>query len=359
MTEVVVVGGGQAGLAIGYHLARMQRDARRGRRSAAPEFIILDERNEPGGAWSELWPSMRLFSPASSSSLPGMRMSPSAEETATASEVVQYLRDYAERYALPISWGTRVDRVARETDGSFILHAARHEQRAQAVVMATGSWRRPFVPTAPGLAEYCGEQLHTIDYAGPEHFVGRRVAVVGGGNSGAQIAADLDGVAAVTWVTRRPPKFLPDEIDGRALFEAASKQAIEGGRGVGELGDIVAVPSVRAARDRGLRARWDLEHFTSRGVAWRDGSETELDAVIWCTGFRPDLGTLSAIDLARSGGIPATRPELPTASASIPGLYFLGYGDWCGAASATLVGVGRMARATAEHLDLMHRQTSI
>ncbi|WP_373558922.1 NAD(P)-binding domain-containing protein [Streptomyces sp. Ag82_O1-15] len=126
---------------------------------------------------------------------------------------------------------------------------------ARAVISATGIWRRPFLPAVPGRGDFGGAQLHTVEYRTPQEIVGRRVIVAGGGNSGAQIAADLAHDTELTWVTQRPPRFLADDIDGRALFDAATarRRALdEGGTdtgGVASLGDIVAVPPVRAARD--------------------------------------------------------------------------------------------------------------
>ncbi|MCY1158170.1 MAG: NAD(P)/FAD-dependent oxidoreductase, partial [Citricoccus sp.] len=159
--------------------------------------------------------------------------------------------------------------------------------------------------------------------------------------------------ASVTWVTRRPPRYLPDDVDGRALFAVATAhvQAARRGEpspgGVGSLGDIVAVPPVRAARDAGrLEAAPMFSAFTPTGVQWNDGHTLEVDAVIWCTGFRPDLGHLRPLDLSMEGTVPATTGAPPTRSRDRPGLFFLGYGDWCGPASATLIGVGAPARAT-------------
>ncbi|MGC5078381.1 NAD(P)-binding domain-containing protein [Agrococcus sp. DT81.2] len=344
--SIVVVGGGQAALAVGYFLARLRRDAAQGRRASAAEFELLESRPEGGGSWADMWPSLRLFSPSDFSSLPGMRMPQSREQTASAPEVVDYLRSYAECYELPVSYGEEVSQVSLTGDGAFQVDASGGSRRADAVVMATGTWGRPFVPSVTGADGFGGRQLHSREYAGPDEFQGMRVGVVGGGNSGAQIAADLQPSAQVTWVTRRKPRFLPDDVGGRELFAAATQQVEGRGRGVADLGDIVALPPVRAARDRGLRARWDLHSLTHAGARWNDGAVTPLDAVIWCTGFRPDLAPLRSLDLDRTAGAPRTRSDLATASANLPGLYFVGYGDWCGPASATLVGVGRVARAT-------------
>ncbi|MBB1255325.1 ArsO family NAD(P)H-dependent flavin-containing monooxygenase [Streptomyces alkaliterrae] len=342
--DVVVVGGGQSGLAAGYHLRRLGVD-----------LVVLDARTTPGGAWQDGWESLRLFSPADHSSLPGRLMPPQRGETfPTAAHVVEYLADYEKRYGLPVVRGAGVHAVHRDGDRLRVV-ADTGEWRARAVVSATGTWSRPFLPAAPGRTDFTGRQLHTVDYREPADFAGRNVLVVGGGNSGAQIAADLalSGVAT-TWATRRPPRFLPDEVDGRALFDVATarRRALDAGRadtgGVASLGDIVAVPPVRAARDAGLLARRPMfTRLTTSGAEWPDGSRTQIDAVVWCTGFRPALSYLSPLGLRGPHGRIATDG---TRALDEPRLHLLGYGDWTGAASATLIGVGRPARDAARQI---------
>ncbi|WP_433544284.1 ArsO family NAD(P)H-dependent flavin-containing monooxygenase (plasmid) [Streptomyces sp. CA-294286] len=349
-TEVAVVGGGQAGLAAGYHLRRQGLD-----------FRILDADPSPGGSWQHMWDSLHLFSPAEHSSLPGRLMpAPTGGTCPGAGHVVDYLTDYEKRYDLPVQHGTRVGAVRREGD-RFLVESDTGTWRARAVISATGTWSRPFLPAVPGSEVFTGRQLHTVNYRSPADFAGQCVVVVGGGNSGAQIAADLalDGrAAALTWVTARPPRFLPDDVDGRALFDVATarRRALEAGRddngGVASLGDIVAVPPVRAARDAGLlRAAGMFSRLTADGVSWADGSTSNADAVIWCTGFRPALSHLAPLNLRGPHG------HIPISGTQVVGearLHLLGYGDWTGPASATLIGVGRPARDAARALaDLL------
>ncbi|MFE7750725.1 ArsO family NAD(P)H-dependent flavin-containing monooxygenase [Streptomyces sp. NPDC057428] len=338
--DVVVIGGGQAGLAAGYHLRRQNLD-----------FVILDAQPTPGGAWQRTWDSLRLFSPAAYSSLPGWLMPvQNGTEYPDADHVVQYLSAYEERYALPVQRPVRARAVHR--DGERLrVETDRGAWSARAVVSATGTWWRPFLPAVPGRETFAGRQLHTVQYRGPREFAGQRVIVVGGGNSGAQIAADLAPHTNLTWVTRRPARFLADDIDGRALFDAATahRQALDQGRadtgGVASLGDIVAVPPVRAARDAGLlNARPMFERLVADGVRWNDGTTAPADAVIWCTGFRPALSHLAPLGLRGPRGHIATRG---TQAVDDPRVHLLGYGDWTGPASATLIGVGRPAREAA------------
>ncbi|CAM5643427.1 NAD(P)/FAD-dependent oxidoreductase OS=Streptomyces alboniger OX=132473 GN=CP975_02295 PE=4 SV=1 [Streptomyces alboniger] len=342
---MVVVGGGQAGLAAGYHLRRQNI-----------AHVILDADTAPGGSWQHMWHSLHLFSPAEHSSLPGRIMPAQAGATyPDAGHVVDYLTDYGKRYALPVQYGTRVDAVRRDA-GGLLVEADTGAWRAKAVISATGSWSRPFLPAVPGRDLFTGRQLHTVHYRSPADFTGQRVLVVGGGNSGAQIAADLalDGHVDVTWVTRRPPRFLPDGIDGRALFDVATarRRALEEGRGdtggVASLGDIVAVPPVRTARDAGLlRAQPMFDRLTADGVRWDDGSRSGADTIVWCTGFRPALAHLAPLNLRGPRGRLLTDG---TRALSEPRLHLLGYGDWTGPASATLIGVRRTARDAAREI---------
>lgn len=352
--DILIIGGGQAGLAAGYYLHRLNRDAARNGSGRALSFAILDANEHPGGAWQHYWDSLELFSPAAYSSLPGWPMpfwpgpgNPSA------AHVVSYLKAYQDRYTLPVHRPVQARTVRALPKGGYLTRTDHGTWMSRVVINATGSWRRPFVPFIPGAAQFTGKQLHTTDYRSSDQFCGDRVLVVGGGNSGAQIAADLLTTAsAVTWATRRPPRFLPDEIDGRALFQLATRHVqdtddTENPGGIAALGDIVATPPIRQARDAGLLTPTPMFcGFTSTGVQWSTGDQVALDAVIWCTGFRPDLGHLQGLNLEMNNATPTTTTALPTQSRNHAGLFFLGYGNWCGPASATLIGVGAPARAT-------------
>lgn len=350
--DVCVIGGGQSGLAVGYHLRRSIRS------SGGPSFVILDDRGGPGGAWADGWDSLHLFSPASYSSLPGWPMPPwSGEGNPNAAHVVHYLRDYEHRYDLPVRRPVQVRSVTPSPDPGSARLVVRSEAAtwtARVVVNSTGTWRQPFWPAVAGRELFSGQQLHTVDYRTSSALAGQRVLVVGGGNSAAQIAADLLPVADVVWVAARPPRMLPDDVDGRVLFETATRavQDRAAGRpnsGVAGLGDIVAVPSVRHARDHlGLRARPMFDRLTAAGARWPDGHEERFDTVIWCTGFRPALRHLRPLELPRVDGHPSTvaagQDASPVTARLDPRVLFVGYGDWCGAASATLIGVNRAAR---------------
>lgn len=344
--QVVVIGAGQAGLAAGYYLRRAGLDPDTG-------YVLLDRNPRPGGAWQHMWRDLRLFSPAEHSSLPGRPMPSWADGFPPADHVRDYLADYQQRYQLPVRHGVRVSGVHRTGPGEPLRIETDHGTwTADHVVSATGTWDRPFWPTFPGARDYRGRQLHAHDYRRPEDFTGQHVVVVGGGNSAAQILAEISRVARTTWITPRPPRYLPDDVDGRVLFDVATQRAAllaAGGSdtgGVAALGDIVMVPTVRDARRRGaLVPRPPIDHLTVDGIAWPDGTHVAADAIIWCTGFRPALSHLAPLHLTRDGSHIATHRADGTQAISDPRVHLLGYGDWTGPASATLIGVGRTARA--------------
>ena len=356
--DVVIVGGGQAALAIGYYL-------RRAGLAPGKDFVLVDAAEQAGGSWTRMWEGLRLFSPSSFSSLPGWMMPPwndAAHGFPPRQHVVDYLTAYEQRYDLAPLRPHRVTAVTRaddDPDGRLRVSAPGFEVSARVVVSATGTWDRPFWPFVPGGEVFAGRQLHTVDYRTPQELAGQRVAIVGGGNSGAQIVAEVSAVAETVWVTSRPPRFLADDVDGRVLFAAATQRvrALAEGRdhaGVGGLGDIVMVAGVREARDRGvLHARPMFDRLTPTGVAWDHGGEEALDAVIWCTGFRPALRHLAPLRLRDHTGRIRTDGPAQTRAAAEPRLFLVGYGDWTGPASATLLGVGRTARDTAA--DIVQR----
>jgi cation diffusion facilitator CzcD-associated flavoprotein CzcO len=353
VAQVVVVGGGQAGLATGFYL-------RRAGLTPGRDFLILDAEEQPGGSWQHMWDGLRLFSPATYSSLPGWMMPPWDDTTLgfpPRTHVVDYLTRYERRYHLDVRRPQRVTSISRDRGADRLLvHAHGLDVVAKFVVSATGTWSRPFWPTYPGAGDFAGRQLHVAQYRRPEPFAGQRVVVVGGGNSGAQVLAEVSELCDATWVTTRPPRFLPDDVDGRALFAAATAriEALRQGRehaGVAGLGDVVMVDSVRAARDRGdLQAQPMFSHLTRTGVAWPDGTALDADTIIWCTGFRPALRHLRPLLLRNEEGRVAVDGSSGTRSDGEPRLHLVGYGDWTGPASATLLGVGRSARDTAAEI---------
>jgi putative flavoprotein involved in K+ transport len=339
--QVVVIGGGQSGLAVGYYLRR-----------TSLSYVILDEQSTPGGAWLHGWESLRLFSPAEHSSLPGWLMPKNEDEYPSVKQVISYLDAYEKKYNLPIKRPIKVQQVVFSSS-TYTVHTSEGQWQADAVVSATGSWSKPYIPDYPQKELYKGRQIHSAHYHSPKVFAGQKILIVGGGNSGAQILAEVSKVSQTVWVTEREPTFLPDEVDGRYLFEFASRQykaKLEGKtiEPIGGLGDVVMVATVKEARQRNvLHSVRPFTAFTEKGVVWPDGREESFDSVIWCTGFKPALDYFNGLDIIEADGKIAVNG---TKAIAVPRLWLVGFGSWTGYASATLIGVGRTARSTVDEI---------
>jgi len=212
------------------------------------------------------------------------------------------------------------------------------------------------------MTDFKGKKVHSAHYSNPAPFEGKNVLIVGGGNSGAQILAEVSTVAKTTWATDREPTFLPDNVDGRVLFQVATEQYQAHLEGkdldlLPSLGDIVMIDSVKDSRARGvLNSRRMFTHFTNDGVVWLDGSVESFDAVIWCTGFRPMLDHLKEL------GVIASNEKIKveeTRSVVEPRLWLVGYGEWTGFGSATLIGVQRYAKSTAAEVVEFIRKSEV
>lgn len=342
--DVIVIGGGQSGLASGYYLRRTKLN-----------YLILDDREERGGAWQSAWDSLTLFSPAGHSSLPGWLMPGSEGRFPVKQEVIDYLTKYEERYGFPVERPVRVNDIERQ-EGAFRLITTKGDFYAKAVIAATGTWADPLIPDIEGREKFEGLQLHSARYKNPEMFRGQKVLVVGEGNSGAQIVAEVSKYSReIKWATRKKPEFLPDDVDGYYLFNVASAKyrAEKEGRPFDSsgynLGKIVMVPSVKEARSRGvLRSDGPFSGMYEEGVVWEDGTRESFDVVIWCTGFGYATSFLTNIAAPDDKGKVKTEE---TKVIGVPGLWLVGYGGWTGYASATLIGVNRTARQTVKQIE--------
>jgi thioredoxin reductase len=338
--DVIVIGGGQSGLAMGYYLRR-----------SGLSYIILDNQKEGGGAWLHTWKSLRLFSPAQWSSLPGMIMTGGSDYYPTRDVAIEYLNFYETKYNLSVKRQVNVLNVTKEGD-QFVVETFEGILNSKVVVSATGSFNNPFIPSIEGSSIFKGQVLHSSQYESPDDFIGKRVAIVGEGNSGAQILAEVSKVTGTIWITQKEPRFLPDHIDGRYLFDAATQmyEAQKMGKQYKppSLGDIVMVDSVKEARARKvLKSKRPFEKFTEDSLVWVDGHEEKIDVVIYCTGFKASLKHLASLNVINEDGKAETEG---TKSKKVEGLWFVGYGNWTGFASATLIGVGRSAKKTVDEL---------
>lgn len=339
--DVIIIGGGQSGLSTAYFLRRTGLD-----------YLILDAFEQPGGAWQKGWDSLRLFSPATFSSLPGVIMPGGGEYYPSKEEVVTYLSDYENRYQFPIERPVKVESVEK-SGNEFMVRTDKNTYQCKALIAASGNFSKPFIPDIEGVETFEGIAIHSSQYKNEKPFKNKKVMVVGEGNSGAQIASELVEQCQLTWATSKEPIFLPEHIDGRYLFDTATKvyhESIQKREPIvlPSLGDIVMVPSVKAAHDKGLlKSVRPFSRVTSHGVIWPDGIEERFDAIIYCTGFHSAIDYLKPLGITNAEGRIETKGSKALRS---EGLWLVGFGNWTGFASATLIGVGRSARQAVEEI---------
>lgn len=355
--ETVVVGAGQAGLAVGYHLARR-----------GLPFVIMDAHERVGDAWRKRWDSLRLFTPARLNRLPGMPFPAPAHSFPTKDEMASYLESYASRFELPVRTGVRVDRLSRN-GSAFVLSSNGQSITAENVVVAMGSFQRPRVPAFARELDPAIVQMNSTQYRNPSQLKEGGVLVVGGGNSGAEIAHEA-ARSHRTWLSGRDNGQLPFRVDGRLArfviapillpFLARRVLTVDTPMGRKMRSRFLAHGSPLAVIKRDDLAAAGVERVP-RTVAARgglpvlaDGRVLEAANVIWSTGFGPDF---SWIDLPVFGQ--AEQPIEPLHRrgivAAMPGLYFVGLAFLYSVASGVLAGVGRDAAHVVEHIAARKR----
>ncbi|AXB41608.1 flavin-containing monooxygenase [Amycolatopsis albispora] len=341
MNDVVIIGGGQSGLC-----------AARALNQHGIRPILLEAGAEPTGSWPGYYDSLTVFSPARYSGMPGRPFPGEPDGYPHRDEVVAYLRRYTETVDADLRTSTTVTAV-ESTSGGFLVRTTTGEEiPAAGVVAATGSFGNPHRPELPGQDGFTGQLLHVADYRNPKSHHGERVVVVGGGNSGVQVAYELAEVADVTLATRAPVNFLPQRRDGHDLHHWLVESGFDqlppqwlvhylGGPLVMDTGDY------RAAIEGGrLRRRDMFTAFDGSHVVWPDGEREHADTVLFATGYRPDLGYLEPLGTLRDG----LPPHTGGLSMTHPGLVYVGLEFQRSFASNTLRGAHRDAAHVAEAL---------
>jgi putative flavoprotein involved in K+ transport len=325
--EVIVVGGGQAGLAIGYFLAHQGRD-----------FTILEAGSEPAVAWRERWESLKLFTPVRYSSLPGLAFPGDPNSYPTRDEVAAYLSDYGRRFELPVELDSRV-RSIRRSNGTYLVELDDRTYEADQVVVATGPFQVPFVPAIAERLDPEVVQLHSTAYRTPDDIPGGPVLVVGGGNTGFQIAQELAASREVhlSIGSRQTP--LPQRMFGRDLFWYLQATGLIRKTTESRIGRrLEGRDTLIGSRPRTLRRRHGVHlhgravDATGRTVTFADGEKLDVGAVIWATGFRVDHSWIDVPVFDDKGR--AVHQRGVTES---PGLYFLGL-SWLHTRGSALIG---------------------
>lgn len=352
--DVAVIGGGQAGLATGYHLA--QRGL---------EFAILDAGERIGESWRRRWDSLRLFTPARQHALPGMAFPAKPSSFPTKDEMAAYLEAYAERFELPVRLSTPVDRLEHDGD-TYVLSAGERRLEADQVVVATGAYWTPRIPSFARELDPNVVHLHVDAYRNPHDLQDGPVLVVGAGNSGAEIALEAAAAGHQTWLSGRHPGHIPSVVhvgSDRVFWLFASRVL------------STATPIGRRARTRNLARGGPLIWIKPRDLAaagiervpriagvreglpqLEDGRVLEAANVLWCTGFRNDFSWIR-IPVFDGNGMPIHERGVVS---SERGLYFVGLPFLYSLTSSLVGGVGRDAQHVVRRITaLTERRTEL
>lgn len=345
--DTIVIGGGQAGLAAAYYLSREDRD-----------FVVLDENDRVGDSWRTRWDSLRLFTPAKFSGLPGLRLDAPSWSFPTKDELADYLADYAERFDLSVRTGVRADRLTRE-NGRLVVSAGEDRLEADNVIVATGAHRVPKRPAFASELDPRIVQLHSSEYRNPMQLDDGDVLLVGLGNSGAEIAYELAATHRC-FVAGRNPGEIPVPHGTRrgrigfTFFRFVGHNVLRIdtpiGRRVGPAFPAKTLPLIRR-KEKDLLAH-GVERVprvvgVQRGLpVLEDGRVLDVANVIWCTGFRTDFGWIDLPAFDEAG-----RPKHDRGVVEAePGLYFVGLIFQYAASSDVLPGVSRDAEYVVRHL---------
>jgi putative flavoprotein involved in K+ transport len=349
--ETVIVGGGQAGLSVGYHLARRKR-----------QFVILDAGERVGDAWRSRWDSLRVFTPARYSGLPGWPFPGPRFSYPGKDALADYLEAYAERFELPVRSGVRVDRVSRNGDG-YVLVSGDRRFEAERVVVASGAYHALQVPTFAAELDARIVQLGSTEYRNPSQLREGGVLVVGAGNSGAEIALETAS-AYDTWLSGRHPGSEPTRAGSALdrllmpLFWWLLSHVVTVRTPIGRM----VRPKVKAGTPLARVRPKDLDGAGVERVArtvgasaglpvLEDGRILDVANVIWCTGFRPDFGWIT-LPVFGEDGEPVHDRGVVEAE---PGLFFVGRPFLYGFTSSLIGGVGRDAEHIAKRIAAAER----
>ncbi len=338
--DTVVIGGGQAGLAAGYYLTQHGEN-----------YIILDENTRAGETWRKRWDSLRLFTPSQNNNLPGMKFPKPDFYFPTKDEAADFLGTYGSQYSLPVRYGAKVDSLKRNEAG-FHISAGGASYHARYVIVATGAFHKPSIPTYASELNHGVFQLHSADYRNPADVPAQDVIVVGAGNSGAEIAIELANNGRKVRLAGRdvgqPPAVRFRKLLGGRPYWWFLRHVLTINTPMGRRLKVKVLthgnPLVRIQRDQvagaGVEFIPRLADASDGKLQLEDGRTIPVEGIVWATGFRPDYHWINLPVFDESGRPRHVRGVVPEA----PGLYFLGLHFQTGLTSSLLGGVGDDAK---------------
>jgi len=348
--HTIVIGGGQAGLSVGYYLARQGRP-----------FVILDASPRVGDAWRSRWDSLRLFTPARFDGLAGMKFPGPPFSFPTKDQMADYLEQYARHFQLPVRSGVRVDRLTR-AGNTYLIDAGPHRLEADSVVVAMSSYQVRRIPAFANALDPAILQMHSIDYRDPAQLKPGGVLLVGAGNSGAEIAMEV-ARERPTWLSGRDTGHVPFRIDGaaarlflirflfRVVFHRVLTVRTPMGRSMRRKMFTQGAPLIRVKPNdlaaAGVQRLARIAGVIEGRPALEDGRRLDVANVIWCTGFGNGLSWID-LPIFESDGEPRHESGVATGE---PGLYFVGLHFLHSFSSTMIHGIARDAERIAGEIE--------
>jgi putative flavoprotein involved in K+ transport len=339
--DVIVIGAGQAGLAIGYYMKKKK-----------VSFQIIDHNVRVGDSWRKRYRSLTLFTPRSYSSLPGLAMVGNQDEWPSKVEMADYLEGYAKEFELPITLNVGVNKLCKK-DGLFFIDTSQGMMQAKSVVVATGSFQKPVIPLS--FEDNSIFQVHSSQYDSPVNLHEGSVLIVGGGNSGAQIASELSSSnRSVTLAIGHPLKFLPLRIWGRSMFDwlektgllYADKNSARGSWLKKQTDPIFGKELKDLIKNRKVVIKPRVMSVEGKEVIFEDGSKEEFQNIVWATGFKPSYDWIDINGVVMEDGNLNHQKGISI----VENLYFIGLPWQSSRASGLVCGVGRDAAYISEYM---------
>ncbi|KAB8139138.1 SidA/IucD/PvdA family monooxygenase [Gracilibacillus oryzae] len=343
MYQTIIIGASQAGLAMGYHLKQSNHS-----------FLILDKNQKVGEVWDRRYDSLVLFTPRSYSSLPGLKLKGNAQGFPTKDEISQYLKVYAESFKLPIKHNTNVTSV-RKKNNTFHISTEHMEYKAENIIIATGPFQKQRIPAFANKLSKEIVQLHSSEYRNPSQLKEGNVLVVGGGNSGSQIAVEVSQEKKTYLSTGKRLTFLPLTIKNKSIFWWFDKVGVLKATSNSFYGKLI---QKRGDPIFGLELKYAIRNgdvvITNRSidgkenkVIFQDNTFLDVHNIIWATGFESNYSWLDISGVLDEKGKPVHNRGIT----NIEGLYFLGLPWQFRRGSALLQGVGNDAEYLMKHIQ--------
>ncbi|SFI81289.1 MULTISPECIES: NAD(P)/FAD-dependent oxidoreductase [unclassified Bacillus (in: firmicutes)] len=335
MLDVVVIGAGQAGLSMGYYL-----------KQGGYDFVILDGEKRIGDSWRNRYDSLVLFTPKSYSSLPGMKLEGDENAFPTKDEIADYLETYANRFLLPVQMEITVHKV-QKVKSTFEVSTDKGVFHSKHVIIASGAFQKPFIPSISQSLSQEVFQIHSSQYQSLETIPDGPVLVVGGGNSGTQIATELAESRDVTIAISHPLKFLPLKIMGKSIFHWLEKMGFlyagtttkRGSWFQKQSDPIFGFEFKKMIRKGKIEIHSRVIQAQGGEITFNDRSKINVHNIIWSTGFVPHYKWIDIEGILDEKGFPLHKRGV----SPIQGLYYIGLPWQYQRGSALICGVGRDA----------------